>query len=203
MEVDAVNDEWAYGPGGKPPPEEDAAHERVTKDATHEWVASLGYGPTQGAVGKSGKGKDDKGKGKGKGGGWKGGGDKGRGLAPERGKGQWGPVLIVGSLGSITGCAQSALAQRQRHSTRRSTCILRRRAIMSWNARMLLTITSLTTKARCSTMRMASSRRMYPTAITVSAISLSASPVRLPRCFSTPCRNVAYCSMHAFRSAMI
>ena len=33
---------------------EDKKHDKDEKD---EWVASLGYGPTQGAVGKSGKGK--------------------------------------------------------------------------------------------------------------------------------------------------
>ena len=49
MEVDAVSDEWAYGPGGKPPPEDSVASEWSVKD-TEEWVASLGYGPTQGAI---------------------------------------------------------------------------------------------------------------------------------------------------------
>ena len=65
MEVDAVQDA----------PAEEVTQEWPTKDA--EWVASLGYGPTQGAVGKSGKGKDEP-KGKGKGKDWKGGGDKGK-----------------------------------------------------------------------------------------------------------------------------
>ena len=50
-------------------------------------MASSGYGPTQGAVGKSVKGKDDsKGKGKGYSKDWKGGGDKGRGLGAGKGE---------------------------------------------------------------------------------------------------------------------
>ena len=69
----------------------------------HEWVASLGHGPTQGAVGKSGKGKDDKGKGKGKGGDWKGGGDMGKGLGAGKGERPGGPVLIVGVWALLQG----------------------------------------------------------------------------------------------------
>ena len=37
MEVVAVSDEWAYGPGGKAAPREDAHGQ-----AAEEWVASLG-----------------------------------------------------------------------------------------------------------------------------------------------------------------
>ena len=60
----------------------------------------MGYGPTQGAVGKSGKGKDDsKGKGKGYGKDRKGGGDKCKGLAPEMVRGQWELALTVGGFG--------------------------------------------------------------------------------------------------------
>ena len=49
-------------------------------------MASLGYCPTQCAIGKSGKG-GDKGKGeKGKGKDWKGGGDEGKGLGAGKGE---------------------------------------------------------------------------------------------------------------------
>ena len=37
VEVDAVSDEWAYGPGGR-----DAPHEDAHGQAVEEWVASLG-----------------------------------------------------------------------------------------------------------------------------------------------------------------
>ena len=111
MEVDAVRDEGAYGPGGNPPPEALATHEWPAKD-TEEWVASLGYGLTQGAVGKSGKGKDKdekgKGKGYGKGSDWKGGGDKGKGLGAERARDQWELALTVGGSGITTGRARYA-----------------------------------------------------------------------------------------------
>ena len=88
MEVDAVHDEWAYGPGGK---------EALPADAhgqpADEWVASLGYGPALGAAGKSGKGYGgggDEGKGagnksKGFGKQWKG-EQKGKGLGAGKGE---------------------------------------------------------------------------------------------------------------------
>ena len=74
-EVDAVSDE------------------KCEKDKKDDGVASLDYSPTQGAVGKSGKGADkgkgDKGKGYGKdwkGSGWKGSGDKCKGLGAGKGE---------------------------------------------------------------------------------------------------------------------
>ena len=79
MDVDAVHDEWAYGPGG-----EEVLPADAHGQAADEWVASFGYGPTQGAVGKSGKG-GDKGKGA---------GDKGKGYGKDwkgeqKGKRAW------------------------------------------------------------------------------------------------------------------
>ena len=68
MEVDAVHKEWAYGLGGK-----DTLPADPHRQPADEWVHSLGYGPNQGAIGKSGKG-------------YGGGGEKGKG-ADDKGKG--------------------------------------------------------------------------------------------------------------------
>ena len=102
MEVDAVNDEWAYGPDGKQAPPAD-----VHAQPEGEWVASLGYGLTQGAVGKSGKGKDDsKNKGKGYDKDWKGSTDKGKGLGAGKGERPVELALTVGGSGITTGHAR-------------------------------------------------------------------------------------------------
>ena len=91
MEVDNVDDE------------------KAEKNESGEWVASLGYGPTQGAVGKSGKGKDDsKGKGKGYGKDWKGGGNKGKGLGAGNGERPVGACSHCAGSGTTIGHARYA-----------------------------------------------------------------------------------------------
>ena len=118
MEVDAVHDEWAYGPGGK-----EALPADAHGQAPDEWEASLGYGPTQGAVGKSGKGGD-----KGKGAGdkdkdyakdWKG-GDKGKGLGAGKGERPVGLAPIAGALGITIGRARFAWDLKPRRKPKKS-----------------------------------------------------------------------------------
>ena len=84
MEVDAVQDEWAYGSEGRPPKATPPAD--PPGQPAGELVHSLGYGPTQGAIGKSGKGYNGGGceKGKGAGKDWKG-EQKGKGAGRRQG----------------------------------------------------------------------------------------------------------------------